>query len=67
MVAVLLRGRFALVGAAIRAADAIDRVQGRENDQDGRRQKPSHELIIVCFLVGIPYRVNDSVVALCSA
>ena len=27
VVAVLLRGRFALVGAAIRAADAIDRVQ----------------------------------------
>ena len=32
MVAVLLRGRFALVGAAIRAADAIERVQRREHD-----------------------------------
>jgi hypothetical protein len=33
VVGVLLRSRFALVSAAIRAADAIDRVQGREHDQ----------------------------------
>jgi hypothetical protein len=52
IVAVLLRSRFALVGAAIRAADAIDRVQGREHDQYRHRQEPSHELIIVCFHVG---------------
>jgi hypothetical protein len=52
MVAVLLRGRFALERAAIRAADAIDRVQGREHDQYRRCQESSHELIIVCFRVG---------------
>jgi hypothetical protein len=49
MVAVLLRGRFALVRAAVRAADAIDRVQRREQDQDRGGQEPSHELIILWF------------------
>ena len=49
VVAVLLRGRFALVSAAIRAADAIDRVQGREHDQYRHCQEPSHDLIIACF------------------
>jgi hypothetical protein len=46
---VLLRSRFALVSAAIRAADAIDRVQGREHDQYRHCQELSHGLIIACF------------------
>ena len=49
VVAVLLRRRFALVGAAIRAADAIDRVQGRKQDHNHGGHKPSHALIMVCF------------------
>jgi hypothetical protein len=49
VVAMLLRGRFALVGATIGAAEAIDRVQGREDDQDRYCQQPSHDLIIACF------------------
>ena len=49
VVAVRLRGRFALVGAAIGAADAIDRVQGREHDEDRHCQEPLHDSIIACF------------------
>ncbi len=39
-----------LEGAAVRAADAIDRVQGREQDQHRGGQEPSHELIMRWFL-----------------
>ena len=49
VVAVLLRGRFALVRAAVRAADAVDRVQGREHDQYRHCQEPSHDSIMACF------------------
>ena len=52
MVAALLRGRFTLVGAAIRAADAIDRVQRRKQGQEHGGHEPSHALIMVCFLRG---------------
>ena len=46
MVALLLRGRFALVGTAIRAADPVDRVQGREHDKYHGCQDPSHDSIM---------------------
>jgi hypothetical protein len=49
MVAALLRSRFALMGAAIRAADAIDRVQRRKQGQEHGGHEPSHALIMVCF------------------
>jgi hypothetical protein len=37
------------VGAAVRAADPIDRIQGREHDQQRGCEDPSHEPIITCF------------------
>ena len=42
----VLRGRRLLVGAAVRTADAIDRVQGREQHHDRGGHQPSHRLII---------------------
>ena len=51
---VVLRGRGLLVGAAVGAADAIDRVQGREQDQHRGGQEPSHALIMRWFLAAGP-------------
>ena len=49
VVVLLLRGRFALVRAAIRAADPVDRVQGREHDEYRHCQEPAHDSIMACF------------------
>ena len=49
VVALLLRRRFALVRATVRAADPVDRVQGREHGEYRHGQKPAHESIIACF------------------
>jgi hypothetical protein len=38
------------VTAAVRTADAIDRVQGREQHYDRGGYQPSHRLIILCIL-----------------
>jgi hypothetical protein len=45
-VPVVVRGRRLLVGAAVRTADAIDRVQGREEDQHRGDDESSHALIM---------------------
>jgi hypothetical protein len=47
-----------LVGAAVRTADAIDRVQGREQDQHRGDDEPSHALIMPRFgtLLVLPLR-----------
>ena len=45
-VPVVVRGRRLLVGAAVRTADAIDRVQGREEDQHRGDDESSHPVIM---------------------
>jgi len=49
VVVLLLRGRFALMRAAVRAVDPVDRVQRREHDEYRHGQEPAHESIIACF------------------
>jgi hypothetical protein len=56
------------VSAAVRTADAIDRVQGREQRYERGGHQPSHKLIILCFqakarLAGHRRRVDGRVVA----
>ena len=47
---VVLRDQPLLVGAAVRTADAIERVQGREQDEHRGGDEPSHTLIMHRFL-----------------
>lgn len=51
---VVLRGYSLLVGAAVRTADAIERVQGREQDEHRGGDEPSHALIMRRFWTAVP-------------
>jgi hypothetical protein len=48
----VLRDQPLLVGAAVRTADAIERVQGREQDEHRGGDEPSHALIMHLLLDG---------------
>jgi hypothetical protein len=60
---VVLRGRCWLLRAAVRTADAIDRVQGREQHQEHRSQQPSHDTDYPLVLAIPPVSLFDKIKA----